>query len=91
MIASSPTDIQPVLDIVAKNAARLCDARDSVIHGVKGDRLRVVARYGTVPRARSGCQIPLDRGSPSGRAVIDRETIHVDDIEAESDIEFPQS
>ena len=31
VIASSPTDIQPVLDAVAENAARLCDAKDAVI------------------------------------------------------------
>ena len=40
VIASSPTDIQPVLDAVAENAARLCDANDAVIHRVDGDVLR---------------------------------------------------
>ena len=37
VIASSPTDIQPVLDAVAENAARLCDATDAQIIRVEGN------------------------------------------------------
>jgi GAF domain-containing protein len=36
VIASSPTDVQPVLDVVAENAARLCDSTDSQIYRVAG-------------------------------------------------------
>ena len=37
VIASSPTDIQPVLDVIAQNAARLCEASSVVIHRFDGD------------------------------------------------------
>ena len=56
VIASSPTDIQPVLDVVAENAARLCDATDAVIHRVDGDKLRPVAHYGPLPDGGVGNQ-----------------------------------
>ena len=45
VIASSPTDIQPVLDAVAENAARLCDATTLLICRVDGD-ISAVAHYG---------------------------------------------
>ena len=43
VIASSPTDIQPVLDVVAENAARLCDATTLQIYRIDGDRVQPVA------------------------------------------------
>ena len=49
VISSSPTDIQPVLDAVAENAARLCEANNAVIFRLDGDLLRPVAQYGQVP------------------------------------------
>ena len=89
VIASSPTDIQPVLDVVAENAARLCDAFDGIILRVDGDTLRGVAKYGSVPTP--GYPLPITRGTPVGRAVADRQTIHVHDLAAEAETEFPDS
>src|SRR5262249_14143428 len=80
VVASSPTDIQPVLDTVAQSAARLCDANDALIHRVDGDSLQIVAVCGPMP---AGPPHPFTRGSPTGRAIIDRQTIHVHDLAAE--------
>ena len=85
VIARSPTDIQPVLDVVAENAARLCDAVDGVIGLPEGEELRIVAKYGAVPVPDT---VPLSRGFPAGRAVLDRKTIHIHDILAEIE-EYP--
>jgi GAF domain-containing protein len=37
VIASSPTDLQPMMDAIAENAARLCEASDALIHRIDGD------------------------------------------------------
>ena len=81
-IASSPTDIQPVLDVVAKNAARLCDADDAQINRVEGDMLRKVA---TMERSRQGSGVgtrPLRRGSVAATPYIDRQEVHIHDMMA---------
>ncbi len=90
VIASSPTDIQPVLDVVAENAARVCGAKDAVIHRVDGNSLCRVAHYGPIPQAGGEETTPISRGYGSGRAVVDRRTIHVHDMAAESEAEFPE-
>ena len=94
VIASSPTDIQPVLDVVAECAARLCEATDAVISSVDSDGFsrRVMASYGSIPVPRAIVQAsPLTRGTPAGRAFLDRKTIHVHDLAAELETEFTES
>ena len=89
MIASSPTNLRPVLDAVAESAARLCEASDVLIRRVDGDVLAVVAHYGQIPHMSEADSTTLSRGSVSGRAVIDRQTIHIHDLAAEVKDEFP--
>src|SRR4030095_4610870 len=60
VIASSPTDIQPVLDVVAENAAKLCDSRDAFIWRRDNEALRMAAAYGRRMGGGGGGR-PLDR------------------------------
>ena len=90
VIASSPTDIQPVLDVVAQNAARLCDAKDAIIYRVESDQVLPVAHNGPVPALQNYYR-PLSRGLPVGRTIIDRKTIHIHDVAAEIETEFPEA
>ena len=87
IIANSATDLQPVLDAVAENAARLIDAQDAIIHRLDGDVLRDAAHFGAIPRTADAT--PLNRASVAGRAVVDRQLVHVHDMQAESEVEFP--
>ncbi|HME61517.1 MAG TPA: GAF domain-containing protein, partial [Candidatus Binatia bacterium] len=91
VIASSPTDIQPVLDVVAESAARLCQANDAVIYRLDGENYRPVASYGSMPVADHDKPRPLMRGMPPGRAMIDRKVIHVYDVSSPAaQSEFPE-
>src|SRR5215831_11892761 len=49
VIASSPTDIQPVLDVVVESAEKLCAANDAVLLRLEGDSLRRSAHCGPMP------------------------------------------
>src|SRR5215813_6399463 len=86
VISSSPTDVQPVFNAVAESAARLCGVSDVLIFRRHDDGLRLVGHHGPIP-AHIG--LPLIRGTSNGRAVLDAQTIHIADIQAEAH-EFPE-
>ena len=91
VISSSPSDLQPVMNAVAENAARVCDAADALIFRVQGDSLVLAARFGSIPTTRTlGEQIPLTRDETHYcRAIVDRQTLHYPDFAAVVDTEFP--
>jgi signal transduction histidine kinase len=74
---------------VAENAARLCEANDSLILRIDGELLKRVAHYGPLPTELGVGPRANDRGSIPGRAVVDRETIHIHDLTAVPEIDLP--
>jgi two-component system, NtrC family, sensor kinase len=89
VIASSPTEVQSVLDAIATTAARLLDVPDAYIMRVEGQLLRAVARHGTSPLWAIGTTQAINRDWVTGRAVVDRKTVHVRDLQA-AQSEFPE-
>jgi signal transduction histidine kinase len=74
---------------VAESAARLCDTYDATVFRVDGEALRRVAHHGTLSTATVPEELPIVRESVAGRAVLERQTIHLADISAASPTEFP--
>ncbi len=87
IISNSP--IKSVLDAVAENAARLCDANNAEIFRLENNLLRLAASYGEIPVVIHAYQgVTVNRDTVTGRAACDRRTIHVHDLAAEEG-EYP--
>jgi len=86
MISRSPTDLQGVFEEIAASAARLCDAYDASVLQVDGDCQRLVAHHGPIPTPGA---LPLTRKVVTGRAVLDRQAIHIADVQTETD-QYPE-
>src|SRR5262249_59347187 len=81
VISTSPTDVQPVLETVVESAARFCGASDAEVFVLDGDGLRAAAHHGPIP-GPTGHRIAVTRGSVAGRAILERRTVHVPDLQA---------
>jgi len=86
VIASSPSDLAPVLSAVAESAARLCDASDALVLLRKGDELHALAHHGPIPAHAGG---PIARDWVIGRAFVDRTPLQVADLAA-AGADFPR-
>ena len=88
VIASSPTDVQPVLNTIAENAARVCGSDDATIRLIEEDSVCLVAHYGSIPAGPA--RRPLAWRTRGSEAMLQRTTVHIPDILAEAE-RFPDS
>src|SRR5262249_35215116 len=87
VIASSPTELQPVLDTVIENAVTLAGAKQGHIRQYDGEFLRVVAHYNETAEQIAKLQdTPTRPGleSLSGRAFLEHKSQQILDAKGES-------
>ena len=93
VISRSPNQLQPVLDTIVQTAARLCEAEYSVFFRQQDDaRYRIAAANNAeaefIKFAREHPFEPT-RASCTGRAVLERRTIHVLDAATDPEYHMP--
>jgi GAF domain-containing protein/HAMP domain-containing protein len=89
VISTSQNTIQLVFEAVVTNAARLCGALNATIYLRDSDTLTTHAHFGPLSGTTIGEPRPLNRDWVTGRAVLDKRTVQVADLQAGE--EFPEA
>jgi two-component system, NtrC family, sensor kinase len=91
VIGRSTFDLQPVFETLAENAVRLCAARLAFIYRFDGQRMRSVASYNVSDEMRAFVEqnpIAPGRHTATARAALERRTIHIRDVRADSEYTY---
>src|SRR5262245_37850636 len=85
VISSSPTDVQPVFDAIARHGVALCDGIAGLVVRYDGVVMRMAAYYNVGPEGRARHETeyprPPDRTVPLGVAILDRTIVHVPNLQ----------
>jgi two-component system, NtrC family, sensor kinase len=87
VIASSPTDVGPVLKAIVESACAICEAENAHVTFKDGDELLFQAQHGSAPVVWK--RQPINRRWVTGRAAVDCRPIHVHDLFSAEGDEFP--
>ena len=76
VIASSPTDVGPVLKAIVESACELCDAYDAI--GAAARTATICGSARITDRFRSASEKwPINRRTTAGRAFVDQTPVHI--------------
>ena len=91
VISRSAFDLQAVFETVAESSVRLCGADRAFIYRFDGELLRMAVSFNAPQELKdfvSQNPLRLDRNSASGRAALERRTIHIPDVLADPEYTY---
>src|SRR5262249_22348630 len=85
VISSSPTELEPVFQVMLANAVHVCEAKSGSLYLCDGDLLRQVARYNMPPELVTALRkLPrtyrVDQETALARAVRTKQIVHIPDL-----------
>jgi two-component system, NtrC family, sensor kinase len=87
VISSSPTDLQPVFDVIVQSAVRLCDGLYAAVFRFDGELIHFAAQHNLTPEGieevRRIFPVRPTRALGSGRAILRRAVVHIPDVEVD--------
>jgi two-component system, NtrC family, sensor kinase len=93
VISSSPTDEQPVFEAIVESARQLCEATYSVVFLAEAGQQRLLAVRGVdaegIAALRQAYPRPISRETTSGRAILERHVVHIEDSTLDPEYTFP--
>ena len=88
-MSASPSDTEAAFDLIVHRAAELCDGSGAGLLEFDGELVHYRSSYGLdrlQPKLTLSLSMPRTRSSIACRAILDKQIIHIDDMDAEPGI-----
>jgi PAS domain S-box-containing protein len=94
VISRSGAELEPVLDTLVETAACICEADKAMIYRLSDGLYRTAASFGFPPEYKAFIErnpITPSRGTLTGRTVIERRAVHIEDAAIDPEYTWAES